>query len=146
MYKLKTKNIPHKDKLKCRLCGKTFQHLGSHLWHKHQVLAKEYKEEFGLPYREALISTSVYEKKRDRFEEDREKYIKNLLKNGKKFQFKKGNNGVRRVSEKERQTVTARIKLINDNNQTMKSCPVCKMKYLHLESHLFNKHKLIQVK
>lgn len=145
MYQLKTKNLPHKNKLKCRICGRVFRHLGSHLWHRHGVLAKEYKEEYGLPFREALISTDIYEKKRNKFELDREKYLKNLLRGGKKHQFKKGNSGVRRVSALERQRFIKRIEGVNKRKGKLLPCPVCRMKFYHIESHLFNKHRLIRV-
>jgi len=91
-------------KLKCLICGKRFNHLGSHIWHRHKITAREYKEEFGLPYKMALISTEVKLKKQDAFEKDREKYLVNII-NNKKWQFKKGKSGIRRISQRERMEI-----------------------------------------
>ncbi|HEC32778.1 MAG TPA: hypothetical protein ENI63_00780 [Candidatus Kaiserbacteria bacterium] len=134
------------DKLKCLLCGKLYDHLGSHIWHGHHITAREYKEEFELPYNMSLISHSVYLKKSEAFEKHREKYVKNLLKNGKKYQFKKGCSGVRRISQHERNTILERIEKVNKSKRKLILCPVCRMKFYHLESHLFNKHKMLSVK
>ncbi len=133
-------------KLTCLICHKEFHHLGSHIWHKHKILARKYKEEFELPYNIALISDEVYQKKHERFEENREKYLLNLTKYGKKFQFKKGHSGVRRISQHERKTILERINQINLKQKgKLKNCPVCKMKFNHLESHLYNAHHLIKI-
>jgi len=131
----------------CKICGKKCKHLGAHLWHAHGVLAREYKEEFGLPFKMSLISKEVMAKKSEAFEKDREKYIKNLAKAGAKYQFKKGQSGYRRVSEYEMKKVIARINDVNAKKKsTLTPCPVCNMQFNHMESHLFNKHGLIQVK
>ena len=127
------------------MCGRRFKHLGSHLWHGHQVLAREYKEEFGLPYNTALISNEIKAKKQVAFEEYREKYVKNLIRAGKKYQFRKGHTGLRRISEQERVTIVKRIKEVNKRKKVLQPCPVCKIQFNHLESHLYNKHKLIKV-
>lgn len=144
-YKLKTKNLWYRGKLTCKICGKVFRHLGSHIWHRHKILAKEYKEEFGLPYREALISEDIYHKKVDKFNEAREKYLKNLTKGGNKYQFKKGQSGMHRTSTLERKRIIERIKKVNIKRKKPTACLVCRTKYLHIESHLYNKHRLIKV-
>jgi hypothetical protein len=136
----------HEAKLKCLICGKWYHHLGSHIWHGHKILARDYKEEFELPYKMALISEQVYQKKRERFEENREKYLKNLTKYGKKYQFNKGHSGVRRISQHERKVILKRILKVNKSKGRLEQCPVCKMKFNHLESHLFNKHGLLKIK
>lgn len=133
------------DKLKCLICGRSFHHLGSHLWHGHHVLAREYKEEFGLPYKMALISDQVRGKKQDAFEENREVYIKNLTKAGKKYQFKKGQTGQRRVSQHERELQLARINEVNKRRKP-EPCPVCKIIFDNVDSHLANKHRLLRIK
>ena len=134
------------DKLKCLICGKRYDHLGSHIWHGHKITAREYKEEFGLPYNIALISDTIEQKKSAAFEKHREKYVKNLLKNGKKYQFKKGRLGIRRISQHERDVIMKRIRNVNKNKKELVSCPVCKMKFNHVESHLFNKHQMLLIK
>ena len=130
--------------LTCKICGGNFPHLGSHIYHMHGVTAREYKMEYGLPYKMALISKEIYDKKVDRFEEDREKYLKNLTR---EFSFEKGRDGNRRISEYERRTVEQRIKDVNERKRSIgyEPCPVCNMKFKHLESHLFNAHGFIKV-
>jgi len=94
----------------------------------------------------ALISEDIYKKKSDAFNEHREKYVKNLLKSGKKHQFKKGKTGTRRISQHEREVAVERIENVNKKRKgKLEACPVCKMKFNHLESHLYNAHKLIKV-
>jgi hypothetical protein len=39
-----------------------------------------------------------------------------------------------------------RILEVNKRKKNLQSCPVCKMKFNHVESHLYTKHKLISVK
>jgi len=133
-------------KLKCLECGKFYHHLGSHLWHGHGILARDYKEQHELPFKMALISDQVYAKKSQAFEEHREYYLKALTKHGKKFQFPKGHDGERRISEHERKVLLARILDVNKRKRVLAQCPVCHMQFSHVESHLYNKHKLISVK
>lgn len=132
-------------KLKCLICGRSYKHLGSHIWHGHKVTAREYKEEFGLPYKMALISPEIKAKKQDAFELDRERYLKNLTKAGTKYQFKKGHTGQRRISEHERRVQLERIESYNTRRKA-EQCPVCKMMFDHLDSHLANKHRLLRIK
>jgi len=132
--------------MKCKYCFKDYKHLGSHLWHRHQILAREYKEEFGLPYNYALINREIKEKKRIKFFANPKRSLENLRKDGKKYQFKRRHNGHRRISEKERRIIIARIKKVVRRHKNFVSCPVCKVKYRHLESHLYNKHRLTKVK
>lgn len=132
-------------KLKCKMCGKSFHHLGSHIFHKHGITAREYKEEFELPFKMALISDQVYQKKKAAFEERREEYLENLKKFGKKYQFKKGKTGQRRISQHERDVNLKRILEVNKKRKPEK-CPVCKMIFDNVDSHLANKHKLLKIK
>lgn len=130
--------------LQCLLCKKYFRHLGSHIWHRHKMLARDYKAKFELPYSEALITDEIKEKK-NRKALAKPTWQKNFV-DAEKFQFKKGHSGFRRVSAEERRKYIARIKEVNQNHKTFKACPVCHISYKHLESHLFNKHGFIQVK
>lgn len=132
-------------KLKCKICNEGFHHLGSHLWHKHKVTAREYKTEYELPFRMALISDEVYKKKHDAFEKDKEKYLGNLTKYGKKYQFKTGHTGQRRISQHERDVNLKRILDVNKKRKPEK-CPVCKMIFDNVDSHLAVKHKLLRIK
>ena len=130
--------------LTCKLCGKNCKHLGSHIYHKHGITAREYKTEFELPYAMSLISVGVYDKKVARFEEGREKYLKNLTR---EHSFEKGRDGNRRISDYEKQNVKKRIEDVNSKRASIgyQPCPVCHMKFKHLESHLFNAHGFIKV-
>lgn len=132
------------NKLQCKICGKTFKHLGSHLWHGHGVLAREYKEEYGLPYNMSLISDEIKEKKREKTLLWGETYKRNF-KGSVKYQFKKGKTGQRRVSQHEREVVLARINEVNKNRKP-EPCPVCKMIFDNVDSHLATKHKLLRIK
>lgn len=132
-------------KLKCKICGKSYDHLGSHIFHFHGITAREYKEEFELPYKMALISDKVYQKKKEAFEERREEYLENLLKSGKKHRFKKGHTGQRRISQHERDVNLKRILEVNKKRKPEK-CPVCRMIFDNVDSHLANKHKLLKIK
>lgn len=133
--------------LKCLLCNKEFHHLGSHIWHGHKMLARDYKAEFGLPYKMSLIDEGVHAKKRLAFEKNRKKYLDNFVKSGTKYQFKKGNNGLRRISQHERETNIERIKNVNLSKASkFETCVVCRMKFNHIESHLYNEHRLLAVK
>lgn len=42
--------------IKCLICGKRFQKLASHLLHRHNMLADEYRQRFGLPWSRGLTS------------------------------------------------------------------------------------------
>ncbi len=131
-------------KLKCLICGKNYSHLGSHIAHGHKITAREYKEEFELPYNTSLISSEVKLKKQEAFELHREKYLKNLTKCGKKYRFKKGRTGQRRISQGERETFIKRINNVNKNRKSEK-CPVCNVIYKNVYSHLYTKHKLLKI-
>jgi hypothetical protein len=143
---MKTKNIHYEGKLTCKLCGETFSHLGSHIYHKHKMLSKDYKERFGLPFNEALISQEIYEKKVVAFDKDRDKYLKNIMKdNGHRFVKGDSHSGIKRISESARKRFIKRINEINEKRKP-EHCPVCNIIYDNVDSHLFNKHRLIKAK
>jgi hypothetical protein len=107
------------------------------------MIAREYKEKFGLPYCYALIDRDIKEKKQKHFWDNAEKYLKNL---SKKHRFKKGHSSYRRISATEREKFIIQIKKVNRRKKCFIACPVCKIKYKHLESHLYNAHGLLKVK
>lgn len=134
------------DRTTCLICYNIFQHLGSHIYHKHKIRAVKYKTMFGLPHTLALISEEVEQKKKNRYSEHREKYLANLkTPNALEYRIKKGNNIKTYYARREIERLTKRIKGYNEG-RTWKNCPVCNIKYLHLESHLFNAHALIKFK
>jgi len=51
-------NYDSEGRLRCEICGKYYHHLGAHL-KKHNILVKEYNEEFGNPKNRALVSDKV---------------------------------------------------------------------------------------
>ncbi len=145
-------SIPSEGKLQCKICGKWYKHLGSHIAHGHKMLAKDYKEEYGLPYKMALISNEVHDKMSEAFwadpEEAQKRIDKNLQGEGSEGRrFKKGQTGQRRISQHEREVNLKRILDFNERKKgKLEPCPVCHMKYNHLASHLALKHKLLMIK
>ena len=110
--------------------------------YKDKIKAKEYKARFGMPYNTALISIKIYLKKVRKFNEAREKYLKNLKK-GK--HFKKGHSLKKRVSQLERERIIKRILKVNKERR-LEACPICKMKYWNMDSHLYNAHNLLRIR
>lgn len=128
--------------MKCLLCKKEYKHLGSHLWQTHKVKAREYKKKFGLDLNFPLIDESVKIKKQEAFNKHREKYLKNLLKCGKKYQFKKGHYAIKDYTS--RQSHDRYINNLTEMNSIKPEvCPMCNLKTKHLPSHLFNKHGIL---
>lgn len=128
-------------KLFCRECKKYYSHLGSHVYHAHGMLARDYKEKYELPYAMGLVTIDISKKQ----SEANKKYFsqKNL---NTKYSFKKGHTGQRRISEHERRIILERIQEVNERKKKEQRCPVCKMYFHHVESHLYRKHQLISVK
>lgn len=131
--------------MKCKICGGRYRHLGSHIWHAHKILANEYKMEFGLPLNYSLIDEGIKLLKQEDWQKHKKKYLKNLAK-GKKFQFRQGKRMIKGYwSAQCKRRSLINLITVNRRNKRLKSCPVCKMKVFHLESHLYNKHKLLIV-
>ena len=131
------------ERIKCQICKKTFAHLGSHIWHKHKMLAYDYKTKYGLPYKMGLVSETVREKQR--MAENKYKGHKNFKKGGKKYRFKKGHTGQRQISDYERARFLKRMMKVNKEHRKLKPCPVCRMQFNHVESHLYQVHKLVSI-
>ncbi len=131
-------------RLKCLICGKMYRHLGSHLYHTHQMKAHDYKARFELPFSMPLVTDDIADKQR----ESAEKYKAhvNFKKIGRKFQFKKGHTGQRRISEHERRAIIERINEVNRRKKKVQQCPVCRIYFKHVESHMYRVHGLIKVK
>lgn len=138
MYKSYKENS---DNLICKICHNEYKYLGSHIWHKHRQKAKFYKGIFNLDYSLPLMSEEVRIKKQIAFNKHRKKYLKNFA-NSEKYRFKKGQQKRFYFSE---QSISRYKKQLN----AMKNaglCYVCGMKFQHLYSHLFEKHKLLRIK
>ena len=130
--------------LQCLICYKWFDHLGSHIWHGHKILAEEYKMRFGLSIRPALISSEIKRKKQIAFEEDREKYLANIKEKGRKYQFKKGHYAKTYYSNESLEEAIANLERIN--TRQAEKCPFCNMKTKHKESHIFNAHGYLKMR
>jgi len=142
-----TGSYTEEDRTKCKICGQVFEHLGSHIWHGHKIKANEYKETYGMAHNLSLISSTVEKKKKERYEEHREKYLSNLYTHtALNNRFKVGDRQPMKYIA--RRTREQNIKIIqkNNNDRTPEQCPVCNKKYMALDSHLYNKHKLLRVK
>lgn len=132
--------------LRCRICGKVCKHLGSHLFHRHDMLARDYKTKFELPWKMGLVTPEIKRKQREANFRHNASKNPDFIKGGKKNQFKKGRTGQRRISTHERQVIMARILSVNKRKKVLQQCPVCRMQYNHVESHMLQVHKLISVK
>ncbi|MCK4454464.1 hypothetical protein KAU51_03980 [Candidatus Parcubacteria bacterium] len=130
--------------MKCKLCGKECRHLGSHVWHAHGMLAIEYKEEFGLDHSFSLIDDDIREKLSEANLRNSKQNRKNLVVGGKKHRFKKGreNAGGYLSTQRKRRIYENLAKM---NKRKKERCPVCNMIFDKLDSHLYNKHKLLRV-
>lgn len=130
------------DNVTCKICLRNFEYLGSHLWHGHKTTAKSYKSKYGLDYNLPLMSARTMQKKREAFEQDKEKYLKNII--GKGRPFKKGKVNRTRHSEQSKE----RYRKIGKEASLEGICPFCKMNYENVRSHLLTKHgyKLMKVK
>ena len=118
----------------CLICNKEFKHLGSHIYHKHKMFAREYKMMFELDLGFPLIDDSVRKKQQIGWKRNEKRNLKNLEK-GKKYRFKKGHIGKKLYTSRQ-----SKERFI-DNLKKDKSgiCPVCGMKAKHISSHLYNK-------
>ncbi len=130
-------------KLKCKICNKLFKHLGSHLWHKHKVLSKDYKMEFGLDINTALVTSDISDKQKEHSR--KWKTYEGNFKGSKKYQFKPG----ARYKSQYISPITRKrmlINLVKMNKKKKEHCLVCNIIFSAVDSHLFNKHKLLRVK
>lgn len=124
---------------KCLICktDKDWKYLGSHINKAHKISVKSYKEMYGLPYNLSLMDNKTLKKKQKAFNDRKEVYLKNLTK---KHRFKKGCNRYKNnyfsLLEK-----TELIKRIEEKDLSGK-CPVCKMTFDNVYSHLFMAHNL----
>lgn len=137
--------LEDEDLLTCKICGKHCQHLGSHIYHAHKMTARDYKTKFGLPYKMGLISNKIKDKKSKHFQKHKDKYLANFKGEASvKNRFKKGHTNYNRISAYSKRKAIDNIMKYN-NSRKWETCPVCNIKYLDLDKHLYQKHKLIRV-
>lgn len=137
--------MPDYDRTFCRECLTFYRHLGSHVAKAHKMTARAYKIRYGLDFKLSLISDEVLKKKQIAWHKDKEKYMKAGMENIRAHMFKPGHNGVRRLST---QTKNRLIAQSQDAAHQPGQCPIvrCEEHVANLPSHLYNKHRLIQIK
>ncbi len=133
------------NKLQCLLCLKWFSHLGSHIAKAQEMLAREYKMQFGLSIKTPLISPEIKLKKQIAFNKDRTKYLKNIAGDkSKKYQFKKGDYKKTYYSRESLDRAREQLDKINARGEL--NCPFCNMLTKHIDSHIYNAHSYLKVK
>lgn len=96
----------------CEICGKSFERVISHVRQKHFLSEKEYKVQFGFDLGKGICSKESAEKSRIKALENYDKVVgKNLILNGEKSRFKKGDQGRTRdqLSEQTRLMLVSRF-------------------------------------
>ena len=84
--------IPNKKKLQCAICFHWYVQVGSHINERHEMTAREYREQYGLPVKRG-ITPKWYRDKKGQQALDNKTY-KNL-KAGKKYWYKKNDKRAR---------------------------------------------------
>lgn len=92
---------PSKNKIQCQICLKWYRQVGSHIVNRHQMLAKDYRYEYGFDVKRGQLPEDLRELKASQVFENGT--VKNLKK-GKVFWFKKGQKGVG-IYKRSKQTV-----------------------------------------
>lgn len=82
---------PSKDKIQCLLCGKWYRQVGGHIYQVHKMTARDYREMVGFDVKRGQLPKDLRQLKKEHVFEN--KTVKNL-KAGKRFRFKKGQEGV----------------------------------------------------
>ena len=85
----KEASIPSKDKIQCLICGRWYRRVGTHIYYRHGITAREYRQEYGFD----LIKGQLSDDLKELYSKNSIKSRKNLEK-GKKHQFKKGQKGI----------------------------------------------------
>jgi hypothetical protein len=104
------------NKIACLICGKKFIKPLAHVWQKHNMSAREYKEEFDLPKKTGLITEEHRELLRQNLQL---KSIQTIKEAGKKSRFIKGDKRAGRYirTEAQKQRLREHIKQIRKNNK-----------------------------
>ncbi len=85
-------SIPSDDKIQCLLCGKWYVQIGGHVFQRHNMTAREYKEMMKLEVKRGVVPL-WYRKLKGDIAIENETY-KNIIESGRKFRFKKGQKGI----------------------------------------------------
>ena len=84
-------STPDPTKIQCLICGKYYVQVGSHVWNRHEMTAREYREYHDLEVKRGTTPAWYRELKGNQALENGT--FKNL-KVGARFRFKKGQKGV----------------------------------------------------
>lgn len=97
----------------CEICKKSFNRVISHVRQKHNITEKEYKNKFGFDSKKGICSKESSNISREKIFQNYDKCItKNLIINGEKSRYKKGDEGRTKemVSEQTRMRLKKRLK------------------------------------
>ena len=87
----KEANIQNSKKCQCLICGKYYIQVGSHIFQRHKMTARKYREYFKLEVKRG-ITPEWYRKVKG--EQSLENGTYKNLEKGKKYHFKKGQKGI----------------------------------------------------
>lgn len=121
------------DLLQCEICGKYFEHLGSHIYGKHKITANEYKMEFGLNLKRGLVSKEIHNKLHNSAIEN--KMGDRLKLFGNEYKFKKGNHNKHYISKEEEERRNKMRKEIDHSSEIVK-CNICNKEFKNINNHL----------
>lgn len=89
VYVEKQREKDTREKIQCQLCGKWFRQVGSHVWERHNMLARDYRIMFGFDRKRGQLPTDLREHKADKVFENG---TVDNLKLGKAYWFKEGSS------------------------------------------------------
>lgn len=87
----KEASIPDKTKIQCLICGRYYRQVGTHIYARHNMTAREYREKYGFDVKKGQVSEDL----RILYgQQALENGTYKNLKQGIKYWFKKGQKGV----------------------------------------------------
>jgi len=98
---LAKKHESNPDAIGCSICGKKYIKVCGHVWQTHGLNNREYKKKFGYDLKKGLVTKEYKEKMSKKVFENG---TINNLKIGRKYWFKKGQEGVGRY-QRSKQTM-----------------------------------------
>ena len=112
---------PAKNKIQCLICGRWYRQVGSHITQVHKITAKDYRRDFGFDVKKGQLPEDYRQLKAAQAIECGG-YLN--LKRGKKFWFKRGQDGVG-VYHRSNETIE-RMRGAVSNKKKINKCLVCK--------------------
>ena len=85
----KITRIPHKDKIQCQICGLWYLRPLGHVFQRHGITAREYKQEFRYPMKRGVVGKKLHQKFA-KMGKKSPSWRVNLLIKGRDFRFKVG--------------------------------------------------------